>query len=262
MNAPGAAKLWGDLAPDGRTIVAANGKSPLITLWDVFAPAASAPKLALPGHKGALAALEFAPDGKTLATAGSDLAINLWNLAPSRGETSPLRASLTGHRAPIGTIAFSADSRLFASASADGVVKLYESSNGGERASFKAPAGVIGALAFSPEGKTLAGWSHHGLHIWDLAANKEITAPNLSGVLRSVAFAPDGVRFATACQDGRVCIWRVGSAERIDEWRLDGPVHHVSFSSDGRLLATANGNGTAYVLRAAPAQGTIAKVSE
>ena len=261
MNAPGAARLWGDLAPDGRTIVATNGKSPMITLWDALAPAAAAPKFAFPGHKGALAALAFAPDGKTLATAGTDLAINLWNLSPSRGETL-LRASLTGHRTPIGTVAYSADSRLLASASADGVVKVCDSSNGGELASFKAPAGVIGSLTFSPDGKSLAGWSHHGLHIWDMAANKEITAPNLTGVLRSVAFAPDGRRFATACQDGRVSIWRVGTSERIIDWQLGGPVHQVSFSSDGRLVATANGNGTAYVLRAAPAQGTIAKASE
>src|SRR5262249_9600898 len=154
------------------------------------------------------------------------------------------------------------DSRLLASASANGVVKIYEASNGAEHSSFTAPAGVIGLLAFSLDGKTLAGWSHHGLHIWDIEAKKGTTAPNLTGMLRSFAFAPDCRRFGTACQDGQVCIWRVGSSERVVEWRLDGPVHHVSFSSDGRLLATANGNGTSYVLRAAPAQGTIAKASE
>jgi WD40 repeat protein/serine/threonine protein kinase len=262
LNAPGDTKLWGDLGPDGRTVAAANNRSPTIALWDLLTPAASAPKQWLPGHKGTLTALAFAPDGSTLATAGTDQIVNLWNIAPSTREQTPLLFALTGHRAPIVALAFSSDGRQIASASSDGVVKLYETSSGVERSSLTTTAGVIGSLVFSPDGKTLAGWSHHGLRLWDVASQKEVTAPKFSGVLRSVAISCDGRRLATACQDGQVCIWQIGSAERMIEWRFDGPVHHLAFSADGRHLATANGNGTAYILRATPAQGPIAKASK
>jgi serine/threonine-protein kinase len=262
MNAPGDAKLWGGLAPDGRTIVAANTKTPRIGLWDVLSPSVAAPRQALPGHKGTLTAAAFAPDGKTLATAGTDQIINVWNITSTMRESPPLRFSVKGHRAPIVALAFSVDGRLLASASSDGVVKLCETSDGAERASFTTPAGVIGALVFCPDGKMLAGWSHHGLHVWDIAANREIAAPKLAGTLRAVVFAPDGRRLATTSQDGLVCIWNIANAERVIEWRFDGPVHHLAFSADGRYLATANGNGTAYVLRVAPAQGTIAQASQ
>jgi serine/threonine-protein kinase len=261
LNAPGDTKLWGELAPDGRTVAAANTKAPTIALWDIVAPAASGPKLTLPGHKGTLTALTFAPDGKTLATAGTDRTVILWNIAQSGRETPLLRFSLSGHRDSVVALAFSADSRLLASASPDGAVLLHETAGGVERATLSAPAGVVGSLLFSPDGKTLAGWSHHGLRLWDVADRKEIPVPKSSGVLRAVAFAPDSRKLACACHDGQVSIWQIGSAEATAERRLEGPVHHVAFSPDGRYLATANGNGTAYVLRIGPAQGTIARAS-
>jgi WD40 repeat protein len=262
MIAPGDAKLWGDIAPDGRTIVAANNRTPTIGLWDVLSPSVAAPRQALPGHKGTLTAVAFAPDGKTLATAGTDQIINLWNIKSGMRESPPLRFSAKAHHAPIVALAFSVDGRLLASASSDGAVKLCATGDGAERASFTSPAGVIGSLAFCPDGKILAGWSHHGLHVWDIATSREIAAPKLAGALRAVAFAPDGRRLATASQDGLVCIWDISKAERVIEWRFDGPVHHLAFSVDGRYLATANGNGTGYLLRVAPAQGTIARASQ
>jgi serine/threonine-protein kinase len=261
MNAPGDAKLWGELAPDGRTVAAANTKSPTVGLWDVLAPAASGPKLTLPGHKGTLTALTFAPDGKSLATAGTDRTIILWNTGQAGPETPLLRFSFSGHRESIVALAFSADSRLLASASADGVVKVHDTGDDAELASLSSSAGVVGALLFSPDGKTLAGWSHHGLRLWDVAARKEIPVPKSLGMLRAVAFAPDSKRLACACQDGQVGIYRIGSAEPVAERRIEGPVHHVAFSPNGRYLATANGNGTAYVLSTASAQGTIARAS-
>lgn len=263
MLAPGDARLWGDIAPDGRTVMTAGGKDSIIQLWDALAPsgASPTPRLRLADHKGTLTAAAFAPDGKTLATAGSDQNVRLWDLTAPGQQTSPLRFALVGPKSAIAAVAFRPDSRVLAAAGRDGIVKMWDTGSGVERASLANPANVIASLTFGPDGKTLAVWSIHGLKLWDVAAAKELAAPKIEGVLRAVAFAPDGRRLATASQDGQVAIWRIASAARLAEWRLDGAVHHLAFSADGRHLATANGNGCAFVLRVAPAHGTIAQAA-
>jgi WD40 repeat protein len=262
MRPPGESRIWGEPAPNGRTVATAAAKYPGIQLWDALAAGAPSPQSALPGHKGTLAALAFAPDGTILATAGTDQLVKLWNVAAANREGSPLRYALTGHRSPIVALAFTTDSRLLASAGQDGVVKLWDTSTGVERATLANPANFVASLAFSPDGKFLAAWSHHGVKLWDVGTGKELpAAPKHERLLRALAFAPDSRRLATADQEGFVRIWRATTAEKLAEWRLDGPVHCLAFSSDGRHLATANGNGCAFVLRLAPLPGAVAQAS-
>lgn len=61
----------------------------------------------------------FSPDGATLATAGGDRAVHLWN--PADGER---RRSMEGHTRAVTALAFGPDGRL-ASSSADGTVRLW-----------------------------------------------------------------------------------------------------------------------------------------
>jgi WD40 repeat protein/tRNA A-37 threonylcarbamoyl transferase component Bud32 len=262
MQSPGNSRLWGEPAPNGRTVATATAKDSAIQLWDALAADSPTPRLTLPGHKGTLTCLAFAPDGKTLATAGSDLSIKLWNVATANREASPLGFTLGGHRSPIVALAFTADSLLLASAGQDGVVKLWQTNTGVERATLTNPANFVASLAFSPDGKTLAAWSHHGAKLWDVESGKELpSAPKHERLLRALAFAPDSRRLATADQEGLVRVWRTTTAEKLAEWRLDGPVHAVAFSSDGRHLATANGNGCAFVLRLPPPASAVAQAS-
>src|SRR4051794_7861218 len=53
------------------------------------------------GHTAAVLAVAFAPDGKTLASAGADGMAKLWDLVTSR-----VRADLAGHEGRVGCIAF------------------------------------------------------------------------------------------------------------------------------------------------------------
>src|SRR5262249_47263828 len=65
------------LSPDGRTIALAGGAG-TIGLRDLYTDEELG---ALEGHKGAVLALAFTPDGRKLISGGDDTAVLVWNMA-------------------------------------------------------------------------------------------------------------------------------------------------------------------------------------
>jgi WD40 repeat protein len=229
-------------SPDGKTLVAlepANGGKPTSTihLWDMT----TGKRRELPGQPDYLYAAAFTPDGKELAT-GSEQEIVVWDA--DRTETTPGRLAkervrLGGQAAWTWGLSFSGDGKLLASVGS-GAVHLWDVVAGKER---PIPAeghqGSVEALAFLPDGKTLASAGKDGtLRLWEVAGGRPVRQHRLPAGTTDlrVWFEPGGSTLAW--RDGKRIAQRdVTTGKALRSFDFPEVVYFFDVASDGKLLA-------------------------
>jgi dipeptidyl aminopeptidase/acylaminoacyl peptidase len=190
---PGMIAIWGAaLSSAGDSGATAHGDQ-LVRLWDVGGQKLRA---TLKGHKNQVSSVAFAPDGKTLVSAGWDNTLKFWDVAAAT-ETASLDMGGTVF-SPMWKVAFTPDGKALAVWRNDAVIHLVDPATRARRS--LAGNGEVTASAFSPDSGTLAAAAKDGtITLWDVAAGKQRgnlqtrkTEPH------ALAFGRDGKKLASA----------------------------------------------------------------
>ena len=157
----------------------------------------------LKGHTDEVHSVAFSPDGATLASAGRDKTVKLWNVSTGQNIRT------LEHIKPVMNVAFSPDGKTLAAGRVGGEIELWNVSTGQNLATFGKHKGAVFSVAFSPDGTTLASGAGFGeIKLWDIETGQDIaTLEGHTGIAFSVAFSPDGKILASGSQDGTVLVW-------------------------------------------------------
>ena len=195
------------ITPDERWIIGGTGNGK-IHIWESMTG-----KLmrTISGHYGEIWGMRLAEDGVTLASAGKDQAVRVWNIESGKRlhefdhpeatngvaftsdsrllatgcwdgqirfwdlETGkPVRA-LEGHRSAVNDFDFAMHDKLLVSSGNDGTVRLWDHETGDMRATLQGHQQVVFGARFSPNGKMVASGSWDGtIKVWDVDAKKEL----------------------------------------------------------------------------------------
>ncbi|MEW6283661.1 MAG: WD40 repeat domain-containing protein, partial [Candidatus Eremiobacterota bacterium] len=167
--------------------------------WEAEAWREAVPLLPAGFHSGPIWKLAVHPQGRLVATSGSDSAIRIWR----KGKSYP---PLPGHSGRTTALAFSRDGYFLASAGSDSRLLVWEVGDdqvdplhpGGSRnrpAPFQ-PDGPPNCLSFAPDSRTLATGSETGtVTFWSLFQTKPIATMDEQDLERIQVWArrhPDG----------------------------------------------------------------------
>ncbi|AUH43102.1 WD40 repeat domain-containing serine/threonine protein kinase [Streptomyces sp. CMB-StM0423] len=260
-RAPGPAGI--DFSPDGRTLVT-GGDDGKIRFWDVASRKQSdavTQKNTVSNYVPGVVSVEFSPDGKLLATGTGTGGTGLYDVAGRRW----LNYLHMGGE----NVAFSPDGKLLAIGSRTGSVFLFDpAERGDDIVAYFDHEHDVTAIAFSPDGKTLASVGDDSestsgrsdtTRLWDIAGRdpEPYGQGDPAKVLKqpweatAVAFGgPDGRTLAVGYPDGEVWLWDVSTGRKKATLRDDylTEVADLEFSPDGKTLATTAESGGGVLL--------------
>ncbi|KAF4613239.1 hypothetical protein D9613_010773 [Agrocybe pediades] len=236
-------------SPASRAVIAAGLHDGRVALWDahtgkdILAPvqASSEP----------VCSIAFSPDSSKIVTGDRDGAVRLWDTRTGEIGAADTRIH-SSNQQPINALAYSHDGSKIAMGSADGTVMIWDCRSSKVGKPVQGHTGGVNSVVFSPDDSVLlSGGSDGKTAIWSVVDCKvmwqERADPGGASV-KSVAFSPDGTKFASGLHGGyaKIHLWNITTKEMTClhdiSWCL-GSVISVAFFQDGKKILSGSSNG-------------------
>jgi WD40 repeat protein/serine/threonine protein kinase len=213
-------------------------------------PAAGSPTTSGPTE------LAFSADGLSLAAAGPDQVIRVWDCSPGRlGDNSTPKRTFRGHDRAVTGVCFNPTGGRLFSASVDQAVKAWDLTAPPEPLILPGGPLPVRALAFGPGGRLAMIGDDQMVRFWaggkpeveQLGKHDADSAPPAAV---DVSFSPDGKRIASAASDKTARLWDVNGAAPVRagaQEEILPPnsklVTCVCFDPSGKHLAMGDNDG-------------------
>jgi WD40 repeat protein len=220
----------------------------------------------LEGHTEAVYSVAWNPDGKTLATAGFDNTVRLWDAS-----TRKALRTYEGHTKIVLTVAISPGGKQILSAGNDNTARLWEypvadpgskdiaklkatdkpkAAPPGLIKTFTGHTGAVYSVAWSPDSKLVAtGAADKTARTWDPVKGSLVRSWNAHATtVYAVAFSPRGDLLATGGDDNLIKYWNVAGGKEPRKSQGHGaPVYSLSFHPDGSKLVSGSVDKTVRI---------------
>ncbi len=203
----------------------------------------------------------WSSDGMTLLVPGAPGSDSLWLYDLREPVLRPEIQWLDGQ---LSSLAVRPGAAQAVFGEADGTLSLWgysaASAAPSELLYLNAHGGAVSALAFSPDGARLvsagplaytnfATERDFAAIVWDLSnVAQQAVLSGHQGLIRALAFSPDGSQVASGADDGMLRFWDASSGEARAALALGAPIVALGYSPDGRLLAVARARTTENLL--------------
>jgi WD40 repeat protein len=193
------------------------------------------------GNKEWVRTLSFSHDGKLLVTGSDTGSLRIFDTS----ELKQVRCiSILGS---IYSVSLPTDGKTIASA-VGCTTRFWDAQTGKELGDQTGPSDCLLTVAFSPDGKLVAGGGMDRVgRVWEIGTGRELLRliGHQDSILR-IEFSPCGKRLASSSSDGTIRLWEVATGKEAKRLVVQNS-SDFAFSRDGRYLAAEQDKGEIVV---------------
>ncbi|MDE0636003.1 MAG: T9SS type A sorting domain-containing protein [Candidatus Poribacteria bacterium] len=186
--------------------------------------------------KGSVGNITFSPDGNRLIVESS---MGIWVYDTHTGTELNLIAEN-----PSNILGVSPDASMYVIRGLDNTIQLRNITDGSLKVTLKGNTEDIHLIAFSPDGRMLAGARDKNIHLWNLTTGEQnATLEGHTEWIVSIVFSPDGTTLASRSYDNTLRLWDVATAtHKTTLSKYMRGIHYLLFSPDGNTLISGDTN--------------------
>ena len=203
----------------------------------------------------------WSPNGKYIATAGSDHKVRVWDVT-----NKSIIETYSGHQTTVNALAWSHDGTRVASADSTGIVKVWDAANGHTDVTYTGHSGAVTALAWSPNDVRIASASDDmTVNVWDVIDGTTVyTYRGHHKPVTSVAWSHNGTRIVSGASGDKneIQVWDATTGANVVTYsnpEAYSTVDAVAWSPDDTRIASS-GDNTVRIWDAATGGKTVSVI--